>query len=322
MRIPECMLLAALLALPLAGIAREVTVAADGSGDFTTLQAAVAAVPTGRPDAPVTILVRSGTYREIVYIQREKRFLRIIGEDASTTRITYDLHAGLTGLDGKPIGTFRTPTVTVDADDITFERLTFENSAGPVGQALALRVDGDRVRFRDCRFLGWQDTIFLNRGRHYFEDCGITGSTDYIFGGATAYFLRCHLHSLRSSYITAASTPPESAHGFVFDQCRITLESDELRVFLGRPWRDHASVTFLRTGMAAGVRPEGWHNWGRPERENSARYAEFGNTGEGARRSGRVPWARQLGAAEAAAITPASVLAGHDGWNPAFAGKR
>ncbi len=299
-----------------AGTAHEVTVCADGGGDFTTVQAAVAAVPTGSPEAPVTIRVRPGTYRELVYIQREKRFLRVVGEDAGRTVITYDLHANMTGLDGERIGTFRTPTVVVDADDITFENLTFENSAGPVGQALAVRVDGDRVVFRRCRFLGWQDTIFLNRGRQYFEDCYIAGSTDYIFGGATAYFLRCHLHSLRGSYITAASTPKEAEFGFVFDRCRITVESDELRVYLGRPWRDYAQVTFLRTEMPAAVRPEGWHNWNRPEREQTARFVETGNTGPGADTSGRVAWARFPGPGDATRITPAAVLGGADGWVP------
>ncbi|MCC5804708.1 MAG: hypothetical protein JJU00_00140 [Opitutales bacterium] len=300
-----------------ANAAKEVTVCADGTGDYTTVQAAVAAVPTGSPEAPVTIRVRPGTYRELVYIQREKRFLRIVGEEAERTVVTYNLHANMTGLDGERIGTFRTPTVVVDADDITFENLTFENTAGPVGQALAVRVDGDRVVFRKCRFLGWQDTIFLNRGRQYFEDCYIAGSTDYIFGGATAYFLRCHLHSLRSSYITAASTPKEAPHGFVFDRCRITVKSDDLRIYLGRPWRDYAQVTFLRTDMPAAVRPEGWHNWNRPEREETTRFVEIENRGPGADRSGRVAWARFPGADEATRITPAAVLGGPDDWNPA-----
>src|SRR6185436_4555856 len=106
-------------------------------------------------------------------------------EDPAATVITYNLHAGNVGLDGRPIGTFRTPTVQIDADDFTVENLTLENSAGPVGQALALRVDGDRVAFRNCRFLGWQDTVFLDRGRQYFEDSLIAGHVDFVFGGAT-----------------------------------------------------------------------------------------------------------------------------------------
>jgi len=117
----------------------------------------------------------------MIYIQHEKRFVHLIGENAEKTVLTYDLNANLIGKDGKPIGTFRTPSTVVDADDFTAENLTFENSAGPVGQALAIRVDGDRVVFRNCRFLGWQDTILLNHGRQYFEDCYITGHVDFIF---------------------------------------------------------------------------------------------------------------------------------------------
>ena len=219
------------------------------------------------------------------------------------------------GEDGRPIGTFRTPTVTIDADDFTAENLTFENSAGPVGQALALRVDGDRVVFRRSRFLGWQDTIFLNRGRQYFEDCYIAGHVDFIFGGATAYFERCHLHGLRNGYITAASTPPEQRHGFVFANGRITGEPD-VRTYLGRPWRDFAHVAFINTTMSEVVRPEGWHNWDRPEREKTARYEEFGNTGPGATSRQRVRWARPITDTEAQTLSAAAVLRGADGWNP------
>src|SRR3712207_915653 len=148
----------------------ELVVAADGSAKYKTVQEAVMAVPAGTAEGPVVIRIKPGTYKELVYVQREKRFFKFVGEDASKTVITYDLNANIVGRDGKPIGTFRTPTVQIDADDFTAENITFENSAGPVGQALAVRVDGDRVVFRNCRFLGWQDTILLNRGRHYFED--------------------------------------------------------------------------------------------------------------------------------------------------------
>ena len=294
----------------------ELVVAADGSAKYRTVQEAVMAVPAGTADSPVVIRIKPGTYKEIVYVQREKRFFKFVGEDASKTIITYDLNANIKGVDGKPIGTFRTPSVQIDADDFTAENITFENSAGPVGQALALRVDGDRVVFRNCRFLGWQDTILLNRGRHYFEDCYIAGHVDFIFGAATAFFERCHIHSLRDGYVTAASTPDNQAYGFVFARCRITAESPAVKTYLGRPWRAHSAVTFLDTEMSEAVRPEGWHNWNYPEREKTVRYAEHQSTGPGAKQAARVPWARSLTKAEAKAITPEKVLAGADGWNP------
>ena len=291
-------------------------VAADGSGQYTTVQEAINAAPQNTTlDRPWIIYIKAGSYREVVYVQREKRFVKLVGEDPARTTITYNLHANMVGSDGKPIGTFRTPTVQIDADDFSAENLTFENTAGPVGQALAVRVDGDRVVFRNCRFLGWQDTVFLNRGRHYFIDSYIAGHVDFIFGGATAYFDRCDIHVLRNGYITAASTPVEQKHGLVFVRSRITGAADA-RTYLGRPWRDHAQVTFLDTQMSDVVRPEGWHNWDKPEREKTSRYYEIRSTGPGATAARRVPWVKTMTAEEVTAISTTSVLAGSDAWDP------
>jgi pectinesterase len=293
----------------------DIVVAQDGSGHFRTVQDAVMSVPAGTAARPVVIHIKPGTYRELIYVQREKRFFRFVGDDPLKTVLTFDLHANLTGPDGKPLGTWRTPATIVDADDFSAENVTFENAAGPKGQALALRVDGDRAVFRNCRFVGWQDTIFLNRGRHYFEDCYISGHVDFVFGGATAFFERCHVHVRGPGYITAASTPHDVPYGFVFARGRITGDPGAT-TYLGRPWRDHAATAFIETEMSEAVRPQGWHNWDRPEREKTSRYAEYGNRGPGADRAKRVPWAVALTSAQAAALTPARVLAGSDGWAP------
>jgi pectinesterase len=296
----------------------EIVVATDGSGQFKSVQEAIMSVPAATAKSPVIIRIKPGTYRELIYLQREKRFFRLIGEDAARTVLTYNLNANLAGTDGKPIGTFRTPSTQIDADDFVAENLTFENSAGPVGQALAVRVDGDRAVFRNCRFLGWQDTILLNRGRQYFENCYIQGHVDFIFGAATAWFERCDIHALRDGYITAASTPADVAFGFVFSGGTIT-GAPNVKTYLGRPWRAHASVTFLNTQMSEVVRPEGWHNWNFPEREQTARYAEFGSTRPGANSQTRVRWAKQLSKSEARTITIRKVLSGTDRWNPKLA---
>jgi pectinesterase len=300
-----------------AGAQTRLTVAADGSAPFKSVQEAVMAVPAGSATNPVIIHVKPGTYRELVYVQREKRWFRLVGDNPTNTIIVYGLYAGMTNLEGKPIGTFRTPTTTIDADDFTAEKITFANSAGPVGQALAIRVDGDRAVFRDCRFTGWQDTILLNRGRQYFEHCYISGQTDFIFGAATAWFEGCELCACGAGgYLTAASTPEDAPYGFIFSHCRIAGESPATRTYLGRPWRIHAGTIFLDTEMSSVVRPGGWSDWNKPETHQTARYGEFNSTGAGAAPAGRVPWAKPLSAAEAAGITVEKVLGGADGWQP------
>ena len=295
-------------------------VAADGSTKFKSVQDAIMSVPIGSPANPVVIHIKPGVYKELIYLQREKRFFRLIGEDAEKTVLTFGLNANLPGPNGKTIGTFKTPSTTIDADDFTAENLTFENSAGPVGQALAIRVDGDRATFRNCRFLGWQDTIFINHGRQYFENCYIAGHVDFIFGGATAWFEKCHIHCLGDGYIAAASTPYDAPFGYVFSNCKITGDKPETKTFLGRPWRVYAGTIFLNTEMSEVIRPEGWNNWGKAE-AGKTRYAEFGSTGPGAKPELRPAWSKQLTKREAKAITLKKVLGGADGWNPKTDGK-
>ncbi|HEY1786862.1 MAG TPA: pectinesterase family protein, partial [Verrucomicrobiae bacterium] len=292
-----------------------ITVAADGSGQFVSVQEAIMSVPSGTAANPVIIHIRPGTYHELVYVQREKSYFRLIGEDAAKTIITFNLYASMTNVDGKPLGTFKTPTATIDADNFTAENLTFENSAGPVGQALALRVDGDRAAFRNCRFLGWQDTILLNRGRQYFDDCYIQGHVDFIFGAATAWFEKCHIHCLRDGYVTAASTPQDQPYGFVFYRCKIDGE-DNVKAFLGRPWRLYASVTYLDCDLSEVIRPEGWNDWKKPEAHTTARYSESNSKGSGASPQTRADWTKQLTQAEAKKITVDKVLGGADQWVP------
>jgi len=290
-------------------------VAADGSAPFRTVQSAIMSIPSGSREKPVIIHIAPGTYKELIYIQREKCFFKLVGTSPTNTVLSFDLYAGITNAEGKPIGTFKTPSTTIDADDFSAENLTFENSAGPVGQALAIRVDGDRASFRNCRFLGWQDTILLNRGRQYFENCYIGGHVDFIFGAATAWFEKCEIHALRDGYLTAASTPVDSPYGYVFSHCQITGEPG-VKTYLGRPWRIYASTTFLNCEMSEVVRPVGWNDWNKPEAHTATRYAEFNSTGAGANPTNRPAWTRQLTAAEAKKITLEKVLGGADGWTP------
>lgn len=290
-----------------------VNVAADGSAKFKSVQEAIMSVPLGTRENPVIIRIAPGNYHELIYIQREKRFFKLIGESATNTVLAFNLYAGITNAEGKPIGTFRTPATTIDADDFSAENITFANDAGPIGQALAIRVDGDRASFRHCRFLGWQDTILLNRGRQYFENCYVEGHVDFIFGAATAWFEKCEIHALRGGYLTAASTPVDVPFGYVFNHCKITGEP-EVKTLLGRPWRQFASVTYLNCEMSDVVQPKGWNDWNKPH--ETIRYAEFNSTGAGANPTNRADWTKQLTADAAKKITVEKVLGGNDGWNP------
>lgn len=283
-------------------------VAQDGSGDFQTIQEAVNAV---RDYTPLrrTIFVRNGVYREKLEIPSWKTGITLIGESVDSTIIDYDDYAGK-----DDITTFTSYTARISGNDIHVYDITFRNSAGPVGQALALFVEGDRVVFDNCRFIGHQDTILAagEGSRQYFRDSYIEGTTDFIFGPATAYFENCHIHSKKNSYITAASTPENEPYGFVFEGCRLTAEPDVDRVYLGRPWRDHAQTVFLNSEIGGHIVEEGWHNWSRPEAEETVFYGEYGNTGPGADVSRRVPWARTLSEQEAQRYSRERVLLGDD----------
>ncbi len=299
-------------------------VATDGSAAFKSVQSAIMAVPSGSRDNPVVIHIAPGTYKELIYVQREKSYFRLVGENPTNTILSFNLYAGITNAEGKPIGTFKTPSTTIDADDFTAENITFENSAGPVGQALAIRVDGDRASFRNCRFLGWQDTILLNRGRQYFENCYIAGHVDFIFGAATAWFEKCRINCLGTGYVTAASTPSNQPYGFVFSHCTVTGDKPGVQTYLGRPWRVYASTIFLNSELSDVVRSEGWFDWKKPEAHQTARYAEYNNTN--ANPPTRPDWTKQLTKSEASKITVEKVLGGTDNWtptlNPAFGANR
>ena len=293
-------------------------VAADGSAPFKSVQVAIMSVPSGSNLNPVIIHIAPGVYKELIYVQREKSFFKLVGENPTNTILSFNLYAGITNAEGRPIGTFKTPSTTIDADDFTAENLTFENSAGAVGQALAIRVDGDRATFRNCRFLGWQDTILLNRGRQYFENCYIAGHVDFIFGAATAWFENCHINCLGTGYVTAASTPIDQPFGFIFSNCKITGENPGVKTFLGRPWRIYASTIYLNCEMSDVIRPEGWFDWKKPEAHKTARYAEFGSYGMGGSPTNRPDWTKQLTKTEAEKITVKKVLGGTDAWSPDF----
>jgi pectinesterase len=293
----------------------DAVVAADGSGQFRTVQEAVDAAPAGRT-GPFVIHIEPGTYRGHIAVPQDKPFLSLHGNDAATTILSDDRNVFAEDDRGRPLTTRGSASTVLQGDDFVAEGLTFENAAGNHGQALAIYADADRCIFRRCRFLGWQDTVRVEDGRSLFEDCRIVGHVDFLYGSGTAFFERCHIHCLADGFITAAATDRDAPYGYVFRDCRVTADPSVGRIHLGRPWQPFASVIFIDTELPAAVVPAGWNNWGNPENEETVRYAESNSTGPGANPTARVPWSRQLTDAEADAITAEKVLAGGDGWDP------
>jgi pectinesterase len=290
------------------------TVAQDGSGDYKTLQEAINACKFF-PEGRITIYLKPGIYREKVEIYSWTNKISLLGEDATTTIISFDDYSGKGSHN-----TFTSYTIKVMGDDFYAENITFENTAGPVGQAVALHVEGDRCVFKNCRFLGNQDTIYTggDSSRQYFSHCYIEGTTDFIFGAATAAFEDCIIHSKKNSYVTAASTPEGKRYGYVFINCKLTATAETTKVYLGRPWRNYAKTVFVNCELGEHILPEGWHNWSKPDAEKTTFYAEYNSRGKGANTATRVAWSHQLARKEAQLYTVNKVLAGADGWNVAI----
>ena len=289
-----------------------IVVSRDGTGNFRTLQEAIESARAFM-DYTVTIYVKNGVYKEKVIVPSWVENIDIIGEDRDKTIITYDDHANI-----NKMGTFRTYTVKVEGSDITFKNLTIENNAAQLGQAVALHTEGDRLKIINCRILGNQDTIYTGAKftRLYFKDCYIDGTTDFIFGPSTALFEDCIIHSKRNSYVTAASTPKEAKYGYVFKHCKLTAEPGVDKVYLGRPWRPYAYTLFIECELGKHIVLAGWHNWGKQSNEETARYMEYKNTGEGANASERVAWSKQLTKKEAEAVTVDAIFRTQSDWNP------
>lgn len=290
-----------------------IVVAADGSGEYTSLQAAI---DESRAFAPggVVIQLKKGIYREKITISSWRTNISIIGEDAENTIITWSDYSGQEG-----INTFNSYTLKVEGNDFYAENITIENTAGrDVGQGVALHVEGDRAEFFNCRIIANQDTIYagVDNSRQYYKDCFIEGTTDFIFGPATAVFEDCVILCKKDSYITAASTSPNQKFGFVFLDCQLKVSDQAEKVYLGRPWRDYAKTVFINTEMDAKIRPEGWHNWNRPEAEKTVFYAEYNSTGEGAEKARRVSWAKQMSKAEASAYILKNIFSLEGSWMP------
>ena len=279
----------------------------NGGGDFTSVQECLDALPS-KPTTWRTVTIKEGTYQEKVTVDVYKDKLHIVGE--GDVRIVWDDHSGKT-VDGYTMSTYDCWTMSVQADEVWMENLTIENSAGRVGQAVALETRGDRIRIENCRLLGNQDTFFTKDyvARIYVKDSYIEGTCDFIFGASTTVFDNCEIHCKQNSYITAASTAERTIYGYIFRNCRISTAPEVTAMYLGRPWKSTGRTVWIECYMPEQIRPEGWHNWGAKDREERSFYAEYKCYGPGADRSKRVPWSHELTDEQAADYTLEKIFA-------------
>jgi pectinesterase len=302
----------------------QLTVAQDGSADYKTIQEAINSV-RDLGQVRVTITIKNGIYREKLVVPSEKSAITLVGENRDSTIITNDDYSGKAIPQGLSIAgkdkfsTFTSYTVLVQGNDITLENLTIQNTAGRVGQAVALHLEGDRTKVKNCRIISNQDTLLVHKAgnRHYFLDCYIEGTTDFIFGEATALFVNCTIKSLVNSFITAASTRQGTTFGFVFLNCKLIADEAATKVFLGRPWRPYAKTVFINCELGSHIRAEGWDPWSGdkmfPDKDKTAFYAEYKNVGPGADVSKRVAWSKQLTKKAAKQYTLKNIFTD---WNP------
>lgn len=297
-------------------------VAQDGSGDYKTVQEAFDAVPKLKSERSV-IFVKNGIYKQVITLETDKNNVTLIGEDVDKVVLTYDNYSSkINPVTNKGYGTSGSSSCFIMANGFYAKNITFENSSGPVGQALAISIQGDKAVFNNCKFLGFQDTLYGADARQYFKDCYIEGSTDFIFGSSTAFFDNCKLYTKGGSAITAASTKEYVNFGYVFNNCKISGSGTHITT-LGRPWRPYAAVAFINAEMSDAIKPAGWDNWRKTENESTARYSEFNSSGVGAYSNERVNWMKYLTADQVKQYTVENVLKTTntnppviDNWNP------
>lgn len=289
-----------------AGKTRQIVVNQNGTGDFNSIQQAIDAIPA--ENERTVVLIKPGLYKQRVFIQENKPFITLRGEDPYETIISYNLHHDMNKPDGSGIYRSDCATLIVKSSDFILENLTIENTYGPHPQALAAKLECPRAIIVNCRFLGGQDTLMANLGRQYYLNCYIEGGTDFIYGYSQSVFENCLIHSKESSHITAhAALEPNLPTGFVFYNCRVTT-ADGILTDLGRPWRPYAKVVYYKCRLDKGIKPDGWNNWRDPNREKTAFFAEYESSGPGANPTARVQWSRQLTEDQAKKFMPENFM--------------
>jgi pectin methylesterase-like acyl-CoA thioesterase/pectate lyase len=308
-----------------------VVVSLDGTGNFTSVQAAINSAPTGRT-TPYIIYIKNGKYFEKITVPSNKPFIHLVGESVANVVLYHNTGASDPLPGGGTVGTQNSASFTINATDFAAFNITFANTYGDGTQGVAVLVNNDRAVFKNCRFLGNQDTLYVKGSgtpRQYFRDCYIDGNVDFIFGSAAVIFDSSVVYAKSrtnagSSFITAANTPAGQAYGYVFRNTTIPDNTGATKYFLGRPWQNSTGsspaannkVVWLNTVMSNSIRPEGWAVWDAGTNTSLIYNAEFASktySGNPVDVSQRVPWSYQLTQGEADSYTNANIFGA---WDP------
>lgn len=294
------------------------TVGQSPQTDFSTIQSALDYLEQHNK-SHCTLLIEQGVYNERLRINTSNTSLIGLGEVV----VQKGMYALMKDEQGKDIGTFQTYTCMVNGDHVTLKNMTIANTAGQghlVGQAVALHVNGNYFVSKNCRYLAYQDTVFLGplpkasfegvpfnledikdkrkKVQAYFEACYIEGTVDFIFGGAQAYFDKCQIHSLSQQremdvdgYISATCTYEDEEYGFVFNECILTSD-ENLNVFLGRPWRPYAHTVFQNSTFGSHINEALWEVWSNEKDVHTTRYYDRNNTAKQTIK--RIEWSYEL----------------------------
>ncbi|KAL0924909.1 hypothetical protein M5K25_005769 [Dendrobium thyrsiflorum] len=291
-------------------------VSKDGAGHSKTVQGAVDMVPAGNQHR-IKIYISPGVYREKVLVPVTKPYISFIGNKSGETVISWNLRASDHDSAGQAVGTLASASVAIEADYFCANGITFENTApgaqaGASGmQAVALRLAGDKAMLYQCRVLGHQDTLFDQTGRHFFYECYIQGSIDFIFGSAKSLYQECTLHVVAETYGAIAASQrnsPFDDSGFSFQGCKLYGTG---MVYLGRAWGKYARIVYSYCQLEGIILSQGWNDWEDSTRQSTVWFGEFNCSGRGADLSNRVPWARSLTYQEAKPFLNQHYIDGH-----------
>jgi pectinesterase len=319
------------------------------NGAYTSVQAAINAAPVGAPGNRTIIYIAPGTYKAKLNVPSTKRYLCFIGQttDASKVVLTYNLNATSSNGSGGTVGTTGSASTTLLAADFVAKNITFHNATHDnIAQAVALKTGADRMPFTNCRYFGFQDTLYVTGGRQYFTNCHITGDTDFIFGNATALFNSCTINESSTwGYLTAPNTSAGTAIGLVFKYCSLTKNPvtatdpatgtryssitsvDNNRTYLSRPWQystTKPSCTFISCKMDTHIITAGWSPWdsGNTNPGATTRYGEYDSKNisgtTAVNTSGRVTWAHKLTSTQAARYTTANIFGPASYWGSGY----